>query len=100
MALSAGCTRAADAPSSPTPVGSFRRGGQPTAAADTQEQLLVDGATRTHLLHRPGSSVTVPARFGRTSTSLDATDTLLDFFAARTARTGDTGTTTSGGRGR
>ncbi|UUN28190.1 PHB depolymerase family esterase [Streptomyces sp. FIT100] len=45
----------------------------------TVELLVVHGAGHTW----PGSSVTPPAGFGRTSTSLDATGTILGFFAAR-----------------
>ncbi|MEU3662126.1 PHB depolymerase family esterase [Streptomyces sp. NPDC032940] len=46
--------------------------------ADTVQLLVVHDAGHTW----PGSSVTPPRGFGPTSRALDATDTILDFFAA------------------
>jgi polyhydroxybutyrate depolymerase len=48
------------------------------AAAATVQLLVVHDAGHTW----PGSSVTPPKGFGPTSAALDATDTILDFFAA------------------
>ncbi|MEU8585930.1 PHB depolymerase family esterase [Streptomyces sp. NPDC048664] len=48
------------------------------ASRATVEVLLVHGGGHTW----PGSHHTPPAGFGRTSTALDATRTILDFFAA------------------
>ncbi|MEU9588410.1 PHB depolymerase family esterase [Streptomyces sp. NPDC048193] len=53
----------------------WRLGGDPAA---TVELLVVHDAGHTW----PGSSLTPPQGFGRTSSALDATDTVLDFFAA------------------
>jgi polyhydroxybutyrate depolymerase len=53
----------------------WRLGGDPAA---TVQLLVVHDAGHTW----PGSSITPPQGFGPTSRALDATDTILDFFAA------------------
>jgi polyhydroxybutyrate depolymerase len=57
LLLTAGCAgRTTERPPAPTPSpsASTRTDGHP--AADTREQLRVDGATRTYLLHRPAAN--------------------------------------------
>jgi polyhydroxybutyrate depolymerase len=48
-------------------------------SAATVQLLVVHGAGHTW----PGSRMTPPEGFGRTSTALDATETVVSFFAAR-----------------
>ncbi|MEN8654780.1 PHB depolymerase family esterase [Streptomyces sp. 21So2-11] len=51
----------------------------PGPAGAAVQLLVMDGAGHTW----PGSSITPPKGFGRTSTALNAADTLVDFFAAQ-----------------
>ncbi|MGW1885693.1 alpha/beta hydrolase family esterase [Streptomyces sp. NPDC001970] len=54
--LAAGCTTATGPASPPAPAGSSQGGSRAPAAADTREQVRVDGGTREYLLHRPGTN--------------------------------------------
>jgi polyhydroxybutyrate depolymerase len=80
------------APPGSAPPGSAPPGSAPpapasAASAATVELLVVHGAGHTW----PGSRITAPEGFGRTSTALDATETVLGFFAPRSPAPGGSG---------